>query len=76
MKWYDYMKHNGGINYIFLKEKENCRLKVQIIYVERKNFNIQGYNGSEYVCVSWSGALVQRCYVWSRQEEVFIFNGA
>ena len=57
MKWYDYMKRNEKINYIFLKEKENCRLKVWIICWER-NFNIQAYNGSEYVCIRWSGALV------------------
>ena len=29
MKWYDYMKCNKEINYIFLKEKENCRLKYE-----------------------------------------------
>ena len=29
MKWYDYMKLNKEINYIFLKEKENCRLKYE-----------------------------------------------
>ena len=33
MKWYDYMKRNKEINYNFLKEKENCRLKVGIINV-------------------------------------------
>ena len=33
MKWYDYMKCNKEINYIFLKEKENYRLKVRIINV-------------------------------------------
>ena len=33
MKWYNYMKRNKEINYIFLKEKEHCRLKVRIIYV-------------------------------------------
>ena len=33
MKWYDYMKRNKEINYIFLKEKKNCRLKVRIIYI-------------------------------------------
>ena len=33
MKWYDYMKRNKKINYNFLKEKENCRLKVGIIDV-------------------------------------------
>ena len=30
---YDYMKCNMDINYSLLKEKGNCRLKVQIIYV-------------------------------------------
>ena len=29
MKWYDYMKHSKEINYMFLKEKENCRLKYE-----------------------------------------------
>ena len=24
-----------------------------------KNFNTQGHNRSEYVCISWSGAMVQ-----------------
>ena len=33
MKWYDYMKRNKEINYNFLKEKKNCRLKVGIINV-------------------------------------------
>ena len=33
MIWYDYMKRNKKINNIFLKEKENCRLKVRIINV-------------------------------------------
>ena len=28
-KWYDYMKHNKEINYMFLKEKENCKLKYE-----------------------------------------------
>ena len=36
MKWYDYMKCNKEINYIFLKEKENCKLKVWIISVGRE----------------------------------------
>ena len=29
MKWYDYMKCSKEINCIFLKEKENCRLKYE-----------------------------------------------
>ena len=51
MKWYDYMKFNMEINCNLLKEERNCRLKVRIIYVGQfgRNFNIQGYNGSEYV---------------------------
>ena len=36
MKWYDYMKRNKEINYISLKEKENDRLKIQIIYTGRE----------------------------------------
>ena len=30
---YDYLKCNMELNYSLLKENENCRLKVQIIYI-------------------------------------------
>ena len=39
-----------------------------------RNFNIQRYNGSEYVCVSWSGVTVVAMCGTGR-EEGFIFRG-
>ena len=75
MKWYDYMKRNKKINYIFLKEKQNCRLKVRIINVggEILIYKHYAFNGSKYVYISWSCALVQLCYVWSRTRGGFYF---
>ena len=77
MKWYNYMKYNREINEIYslLKEKENWRLKAKKNLCWLRNFNIQEYNGLEYVCISWSGALVQLVAMCAAgQEEGFILN--
>ena len=40
-----------------------------------ENFDIQGYNGSEYVCICWSGTLVQLlvlCVEQARRRVLFL----
>ena len=72
MKWYDYMKRYEKINYIFLEEKENCRLKVRIIYVGGEILIYKHITGQN-MYVSWSGELVRFCYVYSRTGGAFYF---
>ena len=50
MKWYDYMKYNKEINYNFLKEKENCRLKAGIINVGEEILIYKHTTGQNMYC--------------------------